>query len=86
MNIEDINKSTWFTKRYVEHVPCHFVTASTPVDDENLAWVYQKTHGRFSIVQPTDDRYRNDETYFYNIKVYAFEDPKEAVQFELTWS
>ena len=83
MKIEDINKSTWFINRYVNHVPCHFVPTRTPVSDENLAWVYQKTFGRFSIIAPAES---NNDLSFYNIKLYSFEDPKEAVQYELTWS
>ena len=88
MKLEDVNKSTWFVERYVKHVPKHFVATRSTVTDENLAWVYERTYGRFSIVRPsplTEDGSMLN-TSFWLENIYAFEDPKEAIQFELTWS
>jgi hypothetical protein len=88
MKLEDINKSTWFVDRYVKHVPKHFVATHSKVTDENLTWVYERTYGRFSIVRPNP--VQEDDSMlvstFWLENVYAFEDPKEAVQFELTWA
>jgi len=85
MKIENINLDTWQKNRFLKgQVPVHFVIARTPSTSENLEWVLERLHGRFTLVQNISDN--NNDFMSYYQKNYAFEDPKEAVQFELTWS
>ena len=68
--IEDINLHTWFMDRELTWKPEHFTTCTTTATGEARAWIFEKLRGRFVITG--------------NI-VPAFEDPKEAVFYELTW-
>lgn len=81
-SIEDINLYTWFTDRELNYCPKHFVMTNTPVTSESREWVLEKLSGRFATVaQPFDYISSN----FPNVRI-AFENPKEAVFYELTWS
>ena len=76
--IDDINLETWFTERELSVNPKHFVKTSTPITPESKAWILEKLHGRFSKCGPTNviDAPGICPT---------FEDPKEAVFYELTF-
>jgi len=85
MKYEDINLDTWNTNRLLtDQVPNHFTIVRTPSTKENMHWILEKMHGRFSMVVNVNPN--QDDFLSYYQKTYAFEDPKEAVQFELTWS
>lgn len=76
----DINLDTWFSERQMSYCPKHFVATNTPVDDQKLIWILEKLKGRF---------YLNSSNIidFYTLEKYpCFEDPQEAVYYELTWS
>ncbi len=82
MKIEDINLTTWFAERNMQsHCPAHFTLTRTRLTPEALNWVSEKTHGRYSIVKNG-----RVETIFDELRVVAFEDKKDAVLYELTWS
>lgn len=81
-NIDDINLYTWFTNRELDYVPKHFVTADTPLTPEAREWVLEKLSGRFATTAYPFDYISNS---FPSVRI-AFEDPKEAVFYELTWS
>ena len=82
MKIEDINLTTWFAERNMQsHCPAHFTLTRTRLTPEALNWVSEKTHGRYSIVKNG-----RGETIFDEFRVVAFEDKKDAVLYELTWS
>ena len=86
MKIENINLDTWYKNRFLkDQIPNHFTITRTPSTTENLEWVLEKLHGRFAVVQNNGN---NNETDLNcpPLTSYTFEDPKEAVQFELTWS
>ena len=74
--IEDINLHTWFMDRELDFVPPHFVVSKTPLTEDSKLWILEKLIGRFSIV--------GTEGFFGSLSP-AFEDPKEAVFYELTW-
>ncbi len=74
--LEDINLYTWFMDRNVNPCPDHFVKSNTELTDESKAWIYEKLIGRFSI--------GNSDGFFMGQRP-AFEDPKEAMMYELTW-
>lgn len=75
--VDDINLSTWFMNRELDFVPAHFVKSSTSLSDEAKSWVLEKLVGRFAI--------SNADTFFNGLPTISFEDPKEAVFYELTW-
>ncbi len=85
MKIENINLDTWYNNRMlIDQVPAHFTPVRTHANKENMEWVLEKLHGRFSVISNVNDNTDNFMSYYQ--KTFAFEDPKEAVQFELTWS
>lgn len=73
-----INLYTWFDARQLDFRPKHFITTKTPVTDESLAWIYESLQGRFYLEES------NNFLEFHSIPY--FEDPQEAVLYELTWS
>jgi hypothetical protein len=75
--IEDINLDTWFSERELQISPMHFTKTQTPMTSESKIWILEKLHGRFS-------GYFSTEIAFGS-KCPTFEDPKEAVFYELTW-
>lgn len=78
--IEDINLYTWFSERELKVVPSHFVLAKTKLTTESHYWIVNKLQGRYAIVSSTMELSYTNELY------PAFEDPKEAVFYELAWS
>jgi hypothetical protein len=78
--IENINLETWFTERELPINPKHFTKTSTPLTPEAKAWILERLHGRFSKYT------KNSGSFGALAHVYpTFEDPKEAVFYELTW-
>ena len=75
--LEDINLYTWFSDRELSFVPEHFVRSNTPITSESKEWILEKLTGRFTIL--------NAPGAFLSNMVPSFEDPKEAVFYELTW-
>lgn len=75
--IEDINLDTWFVDRELSWKPDHFTNCNTPAIGEARSWILEKLRGRFTFM--TGDRGGFGEF------CPAFEDPKEAVFYELTW-
>ena len=69
---------TWFAERQLDYCPVHFKKASTPIDDEKLIWIFENLSGRFF--------YSEDNNLFILAEYIYFEDPKELVLYELTWS
>jgi hypothetical protein len=74
----------WFSEREIKHTPKHFVVSRTPLTNEGKIWILNKLKGRFSITHVDDDK--DDFLVFYSMGTPAFEDPKEAIFYELTWS
>lgn len=85
MKLEDINLDTWFSTRHVHHhCPPHFTKTNTLLTPDNLDWINEKTHGRYTILK--NENLSGDNMYMEIRDVVAFEDSQEAVLFELTWS
>jgi hypothetical protein len=80
-----IDPFTWCGDRELKYKPKHFVTVRTSVTIESKKWIYNKLKGRFAITfgNPTDDQLLLDFELF---GFPSFEDPSEAVLYELTWS
>ena len=74
---------TWFSDRELTYTPKHFVVTSYPCTSESKQWVLDKFSGRFSIVQVNND---NSMFSMLSNGCLAFEDPQEAVFYELKWA
>lgn len=74
----NINLMTWFSDREMPFCPEHFITVRTPITEESKQWILEKLSGRFFL--------SNDFTVFFGDQIPSFEDPQEAVMYELTWS
>jgi hypothetical protein len=74
---------TWFSERELTHTPKHFVVTSHPCTEESKQWVLDKLNGRFSITYPIIS---SNIYELINPSCIAFEDPQEAVFYELKWS
>lgn len=77
-----IDPLIWYSERELEYPPIQFVTVKTLLTFESKQWVLDKLTGRFSITKNSMDFILDKNS----IGVISFEDPKEAVLFELTWS
>jgi hypothetical protein len=62
-------------ERKVTPCPNHFTKTSTPLTDESKLWIYERLAGRFSF----------DTSTFFADANPLFEDPKEAMMYELAW-
>lgn len=76
-----INIDTWNKAREVSFCPKHFTPTNTPLTEEAKLWVLERLHGRYYVGLNT---FRS--SIFENIATIYFEDPQEAVLYELTWS
>lgn len=80
MNLS-INIDTWNKAREIQYCPKHFTPTTTPLTNEAKLWVLERLHGRYYIAL---NNLRN--SIFDNKITIYFEDPQEAVLYELTWS
>ena len=74
--IDDINLDTWFVDRELPVAPDHFVKTTASMSPEAKEWILEKLHGRFSVSMSLSG--------LIDVSP-SFEDPKEAVFYELTW-
>jgi len=74
---------TWFSERELTYTPKHFIITSHHCTPESKQWVLDKLSGRFSITYPTIS---TSIIELITPSCIAFEDPQEAVFYELRWS
>jgi hypothetical protein len=86
MNEFKINPYIWFCDRELNFKPKHFTTTNTPITNEAKKWIYEKLVGRFAIIIIELPSTYNPNLLDAYIKVPSFEDPNEAIFYELTWS
>jgi len=81
----EINPMIWFCDRCLPHTPIHFVISKVPLTQESLDWLYNNTTGRFSLTTLP----KATEDYLIHLNAFfghpAFENPQEAVIYELKW-
>lgn len=77
----ELNFQTWYLQREVNYCPEHFVKAPTRLSPEAFFWIQEKLSGRYYIAKLHDSEYRKDYKY-----IPYFEDPQEAILYELAWS
>lgn len=78
----DFNIQLWHNKRELEFAPPHFIKCHTKVTDEAMLWVISSLEGRYSLVNTTDF---TDFDLTMDTTIY-FENPSEAMVYELRWS
>lgn len=76
-----VNPLLWYSTRELKSPAPHFVKCSTPINDNSLQWVYTKLQGRFSKEDSSDS-----DDFFVTTQFISFEDPAEAMLYELRWS
>lgn len=77
-----INILEWFDARELDYVPDHFIVVKTPITLESRCWISEKLSGRYALtVKDTDDNLD-----LQGVSYPAFEDQKDAVLYQLTWS
>jgi len=83
-----LDPGTWYSNRQLDFTPVHFVITKTPLSIESMLWVMNNLRGRFSIVRraTSDDKGVIWSQPYDLMGIPAFEDPKEAVLYELTWT
>lgn len=79
-----VNPAKWFGTRELSNVPPHFVQSNTTVTEKSKLWVTSKLQGRYAFATVTDE----DDTVlgFLTQEHIFFEDPAEAMLYELRWS
>ena len=80
-----IDPYIWFGSRQLDYHPKHFVLSNTSLTMESKQWVLDNIKGRFCIVHTT----RSPHSVFlidYTLGNIAFENPKDAMFYELKWS
>ena len=75
-----INLMTWFGQRELDYCPKHFIKTNTQLTKESKLWVLEKLSGRFFISTSELSLFFDSEGVIY------FEDPQEAVFYEIAWS
>lgn len=81
----NINLYTWFCERELTYCPKHFVGSKTSIDTERYIWVTEKLVGRFYVPMNNVTLAALFHEVSDDFTIY-FEDPAEAVYYELTWS
>jgi hypothetical protein len=77
----EIKPEVWFVNRQLDFKPLHFITAKTRLTNESAKWILTSLTGRFSF----SGHYEVDD-FFDHVILPSFEDPGEAVMYELKWS
>lgn len=79
--MKEMDPLVWFGTRELTNTPRHFVKTNTPAKEEARLWVLTTLKGRFSLVSISDSAtLASWGSYYY------FEDPAEAMLYELRWS
>lgn len=78
-----VNPLLWYGTRELKLTPPHFVKCSAPLTGTSLEWVITKLQGRYTKDDAWDD---DSELFFVDTQYISFEDPAEAMLYELRWS
>lgn len=85
---KELDPITWYSNRELEFAPPHFTVAKTALSDESKLWIINNLRGRFSVMPYIDPEKLSSPWVLFNdnMGIPAFEDPKEALIYELKWS
>mgnify|MGYP000154877432 CR=1 FL=1 len=80
--MKEMDPLVWFGQRQITPAPRHFTRTSTPSTTEIHSWVLMNLKGRFSLLSGSSvlGNLQDWGSYYY------FEDPAEAMLYELRWS
>ena len=81
--MREFDPLVWFSKREVDHIPRHFTKTNTPHSNEAYHWVITNLRGRYGIA---NCEVRNGSKFMEWVNYFYFEDPAEAMMYELRWS
>lgn len=81
-----IDPVLWYSDRQVSFVPKHFTVANTELSSESDLWIKTKLRGRYALAHRTVQSGSHNLYDGFSSVVPAFEDPNEAVMYELMWS
>jgi hypothetical protein len=81
----NVNPLLWYGERELQHIPPHFTKAPTALTDDSLFWVMTKCHGRYTTTNVDEDVSDIMSIFILTRNIY-FEDPAEAMMYELRWS
>lgn len=85
-----IDPIQWYSNRRLHFEPTHFVRAKTLLNKKSQNWIVDTLRGRYTFVPNTSDDSNMFGSPGLQIDVFdyvpSFEDPSEAVFYELTWS
>ena len=76
----------WYSERMLNFTPRHFVVSKTPLSTKSFLWIINNLTGRFSVTMVIEDSDTFGPVILQDLGNPAFEDPKEAILYELTWS
>ena len=76
---------TWFSERELTYTPKHFIITKNVYTEESKQWVLDKLTGRFSVC-PYNINEGDSLLVLFTTGHLAFEDPQEALFYELKWS
>jgi hypothetical protein len=82
--MKELDPLVWFSNREVSYVPPHFTKTNTPHSDDAYRWVITTLRGRFGISSGRKEVTTKFSTDWVNY--FYFEDPAEAMMYELRWS
>jgi len=83
--MNDVNLMTWFSKRELDYGPKHFVQTNTPITDDRHQYILENFKGRYFIGYKQTN-VGNDFLSLLEEMYPYFEDPQEAVIYELKFS
>lgn len=87
MSEYQLNLHTWHVARELNFLPKHFIVSNTAITHESKQWILENLTGRFCIVSQVDTDLSEISSKLYLPKdCPAFEDPKEAILYELKFS
>jgi hypothetical protein len=78
-----VNPQLWYGTRELKLTPPHFVKCSAPLTEASMEWVITKLKGRYTKEDLWDD---DTDLFFVDAQSISFEDPVEAMLYELRWS
>lgn len=82
----NINLMTWYANREMDYCPKHFVQVNTHITDERHQWILENLKGRYYIGYKTTTNTTPEFLALFENTYPYFEDPQEAVIYELKFS
>ena len=80
-----INPQIWFAKRELSFIPAHFIQSKVPLYGNSLDWIVNQTSGRYAILHNLQTQEDSFLITMANYGYPAFENPQEAIMYELKW-